>query len=141
MPEEWLTAAEAAEALGISRSALYQRVAYGWLPAERDGWRLRIRREDLTRPSPKVRVPAPSGAKRAKPQRPQPPPPEGWANTEMARQQLGDITLATLYRMLRRGDLQGKKVGGRIMFDQRDLDDYIERRRIRPRAVCPRGPG
>jgi excisionase family DNA binding protein len=58
----------------------------------------------------------------------------------MACQHLGGITLATLYRMLRRGDLKGHKAGNRILFEQGDLDDYIERRRVRPRALASPPP-
>ncbi len=124
--EEWLTAAEAAEALGISQSALYQRVACGWLPAEREGRRLRIRREDLTRPSPRVRKRTTSAAKTSLP--------EGCVDSSGARDYLGGMAPMTLYRVVKRGDLRPHKVGGRFVFKERDLDGYIEQRRIVPGA-------
>ena len=46
-----------------------------------------------------------------------------------ARAELGGISRATLLRLRQRGELAFVRVGRRVFFRPRDLEDYIERNR------------
>lgn len=47
--EDWLTATEAAEALGISYHALLKRIEKGKIKATKRGWNVFIHREEVER--------------------------------------------------------------------------------------------
>jgi len=104
VPDEWLTAAEAAEAPRAER---------------RDG-RLRIRRQDLSRPSPTARAPAPHR------RQPKVPPMEDWVSTTVARQYLGGITPGTMYRMLKSGEISAQRVGRYIFIERQRIDPVLD---------------
>lgn len=56
---------------------------------------------------------------------------------EEARVVLGGISMASLKRRIRNGDLAVVKVGARTMIESAELDAYIERQRRRGVEASP----
>jgi hypothetical protein len=48
---------------------------------------------------------------------------------EAARAELGGISHATLWRIRRRGELVGVRIGRRLFFRPADIEAYVERHR------------
>lgn len=54
-----------------------------------------------------------------------------WITVGEAREQLGNaVGLSTLYLLLRKGQLVGTKIGGKILVDTDSLADLIEKGRV-----------
>jgi excisionase family DNA binding protein len=52
-----------------------------------------------------------------------------------------NISRATLYRLLARGDLVSVRIGARVFVPQQELDSYVDRRRqARLSELGARGP-
>jgi excisionase family DNA binding protein len=60
----------------------------------------------------------------------------GWLSSEQATEAIGAVSKATLYRLVERDELTGYKVNSRVFrFRREDIDDYLERSRVRPGAL------